>query len=336
MGSAERIFKGMSPVWKTGVMSRCCPQKAQRGRLTSYTVKSRDGDATTGFVVNTLGEITGITATLPGQAAQSIASNISYQPFGGLKALTWGNGLTLERSFDNDYRLSSQSISGSQSIQSLSYQYDPISNITAINDSVDISNTGSYEYDLINRLSNESKSDYQNSFSYDAVGNRTGQTQVDLVTGATDTQSHTYGTANNRLITRNTVSQSYDEVGNILNNGTTTFSYDVSNRMADASQGGTTLASYTYNALGQRSAKTRPNSSNAHSTAYLYNPAGQLISETTYSSSGAEQETKHYVWLGTVPIAMLQPAANDADQKVIYLHADHLDTPRKATDQNRS
>ena len=77
------------------------------------------------------------------------------------------------------------------------------------------------------------------------------------------------------------------------------------------------------------------NSSNARSAAYLYNPAGQLLSETTYNDLGTVQQTKHYIWLGTVPIAMLQPAANDTDDRVIYLHPDHLDTPRKATNQNQ-
>ena len=287
----------MNSVSQTRLASGYCPQKDSRSinnlsgqsqtfasqyhydlanNLTGITYP--DGTQVA-YTRNSLGEITGISATLPGQALQTIASNISYQPFGGMKALTWGNGLTLNRRFDNDYRISSQTVSGNQSIQSLNYQYDPISNITAINDSVDTSNTGNYQYDLINRLSNESKTDYQNSFSYDGVGNRTGQTHTNNTNSAITTETHSYGTTNNRLITKNTVSESYDPVGNLLNNGTTTFSYAVNNRMADASQGGTTLASYTYNALGQRTTKTRPSNTNHHSTAYVYNPAGQLISE---------------------------------------------------------
>ena len=251
MGSAARIFKGVDPVGKTGLESRCCPQNYTR---------------------NSLGEITGISATLPGQAAQTLASNITYQPFGGVKALTWGNGLSLNRSVDKDFRIDRQTVSGNHdvqgstnvvgagstgaTIQSLNYQYDPLSNIIAINDSVDASNSGNYDYDRINRLSHESKTGYQNSFSYDAVGNRIEQTETDTASGNTITQSHSYGETNNRLMTKNAVTQSHDAVGNLLNNGTHSFSYDVANRMADASQGGTTLASYTYNAMGQRSSKT--------------------------------------------------------------------------------
>ena len=150
---------------------------------------------------------------------------------------------------------------------------------------------------------------------------------------------YSYGGTNNRLISKNGVTRIHDQVGNITNNGTYGFNYDAANRMVAVTQGATSIASYSHNALGQRASKTRPNNANAHSTAYIYNPAGQLISETTYNNIGIKQETKHYVWLGTVPVAMLQtikagqPAAND--EQVIYLHTDHLDTPRKATNQNQ-
>ena len=290
---------------------------------------------------NTLGEITGISAALPAeisptQPVQTLANNVSYQPFGGIKALTWGNGLTLQRNFDNDYRIDQQIISG---VQSLSYGYDQLSNITSITDAIDAHNTGSYDYDLLNRMVEETKADYANSFDYDEVGNRTEQTNNNLVAQDSDTETHTYGNTNNRLISKNGVTQSYDQVGNIINNGTYGFNYDVANRMAEVTQAATPIASYTHNALGQRVAKTRPDNANAHSTAYIYNPAGQLISETTYNSTGIKQETKHYVWLGTVPVAMLQTikagqsAAND--EQVIYLHTDHLGTPRKATNQTQ-
>ena len=149
------------------------------------------------------------------------------------------------------------------------------------------------------------------------MGNRTEQTNNDLVAQTSDTETHTYGDINNRLIGKNGTTQTYDQVGNIIGNGTYGFNYEVANRMAEVTQGITSIASCSHNALGQRVSKTHPNNTNAHSTAYLYNPAGQLISETTYDNAGIKQETKHYVWLGTVSVAILQtikagqPAAND-------------------------
>ena len=196
-------------------------------------------------------------------------------------------------------------------------------------------NSGTYQYDLLNRLIGETKAPYGNQYGYDPVGNRLSQTHSDNLASTASSQAHQYGDTSNRLVSKNGISQSYDAVGNIVNDGSHGFSYDVANRLAAVTQGASTLASYRHNGLGQRASKTRPNSSNARSAAYLYNPAGQLLSETTYNDLGTVQQTKHYIWLGTVPIAMLQPAANDADDRVIYLHPDHLDTPRKATNQNQ-
>jgi YD repeat-containing protein len=55
-------------------------------------------------------EVRLIDHTTPGNPAgdvtRTLASNINYLPFGPLTRLTYGNGLSLQRAFDADYRLS--------------------------------------------------------------------------------------------------------------------------------------------------------------------------------------------------------------------------------------
>ncbi len=83
----------------------------------------------------------------------------------------------------------SHSISG---IQELDYGYDLNSNIEQIADNTDQSNSGSYQYDSLNRLIQEIKAEYQQDFVYDAIGNReeltiteTGQIEMSTARPAT-------------------------------------------------------------------------------------------------------------------------------------------------------
>jgi RHS repeat-associated protein len=74
--------------------------------------------------------------------------------------------------------------------------------------------------------------------------------------------------------------------------------------------------------LGQRVRKTV----NGTSTLFSYSEQGQLQGE--YDQTGqAIQET---VWLGSLPIAVLKPNASQTVD-TFYVHADHLNTPRKVT-----
>ncbi|PAZ22486.1 hypothetical protein CKG06_00115, partial [Pseudomonas aeruginosa] len=87
-----------------------------------------------------------------------------------------------------------------------------------------------------------------------------------------------------------------------------------------------------YNALGQRIVKLTPESI----TTYLYGPGGQLLGEAEHDGSGRKLRAQYYLWLDSLPLATID-ADYDAQGKVgnptlLYLHGDHLDTPRLATD----
>jgi RHS repeat-associated protein len=79
-----------------------------------------------------------------------------------------------------------------------------------------------------------------------------------------------------------------------------------------------TLARYRYNFSGQRTQKTTP----LDRTLYHYDLQGHLIAETTATG----QTLKAYVWADHTPLAQIE-----ANGSPVYLHTDHLDTPRLAT-----
>jgi len=73
-----------------------------------------------------------VSTTLNGNP-KTLASAITYLPFGGITGLTYGNGLTLTQGYDNQYRISSI-VTGS--ILNLAYGYDPNGNIISLLDVV--------------------------------------------------------------------------------------------------------------------------------------------------------------------------------------------------------
>lgn len=99
-----------------------------------------------------------------------------------------------------------------------------------------------------------------------------------------------------------------------------TLVYYNENRLYQVYENGVWLSSHEYNAQGQRVNKTTANGS---MILYQYDLAGHLISELHYDDT----RVRDYVWLNNTLLAQIE-----ADGSVHYLHSDHLDTPRAATD----
>ena len=83
------------------------------------------------------------------------------------------------------------------------------------------------------------------TYTYDAVGNRLTQTTI------TNTTVYTYDIAN-RLINVGGQAYSWDNNGNLLNDGVFTYTYDSANRPITIKQGTTLTYTYNYNGLGDR------------------------------------------------------------------------------------
>ncbi|WP_282561191.1 RHS repeat-associated core domain-containing protein [Motilimonas sp. E26] len=65
---------------------------------------------------------------------------------------------------------------------------------------------------------------------------------------------------------------------------------------------------------------------------YYYNTAGQLL-ETQYYQGATQIWSKQIIWLGSLPLA--QVTQNATGNEIVYLHVDHLNTPRKATNSQQ-
>jgi len=305
---ASRSHNGTSVQWAYDAAGRITQTIYPQGNQIHY---SRDAG----------GRITAIHWQANGAAAlQTVASGITWEPWGAVKNLTWGNGLTLTRNYNQDARLIQQSIAA---LDSSNYALDANGNITQIHSS----QWGSlhYQYDALDRLLQSMHEGNVTEYSYDAAGNRTAKNQ------ATQTTAYNYGSAHNRLTAVNGQTVLSDAAGNITQDNRS-FTYDAQGRLQSVHINGTQIASYTYNALGQRSHKHTADST---TTTYQYDQDGQLLGWTQYDPEGSAQTSQYYIWLEHMPVAVLNISHDDSTE-LLYLHPDHLETPRLATNAQQT
>lgn len=196
-------------------------------------------------------------------------------------------------------------------------QYDPAGNITQ---RTGPSGTTTYGYDAVNRLNSEAGPAKTQSVTYDANGNR-------LTDGAGNI---TYSPSSNRIATRLGANVSYDAAGHMTSDGSgKTYGYNQAGQLNQVWQGSTLLASYGYDYAGQRVLKvtTAAAPQGAQTVLYHYDQFGKLSAETR--EDGTPLRT--YVWRDDAPLAQIEYSPS---RRIIYYEADHLDTPRAASDES--
>jgi len=151
------------------------------------------------------------------------------------------------------------------------------------------------------------------------VGNRTSHTWDGLV------DSYATAGTSNRLVGIDgprAKTFMHNANGNITSVAGTTYTYDVFNRLSQASRDGVDT-NYWVNALGQRTYKdqTPPNA-----RGFMYGLDGQLVVEYDWNSLSAT----HFLRLGSEPIAMVR------GNQLYYLHNDHLGRPEIATNSGKA
>src|SRR5207237_7885528 len=77
------------------------------GRLTGVTYPS---GRQVSYTLDSLGRIFQVATVPPNGAQQSVALNVAYQPFGGVKGYTLANGLAVTRGYDQDGRIASYNV----------------------------------------------------------------------------------------------------------------------------------------------------------------------------------------------------------------------------------
>jgi len=288
------------------------------------------------------GQTTGITTRANNAASpMTVVSGASYKPFGPLSALTYGNGLSLSIGYDLDYQPSSRIVSGTATVQNLTYSFDSAGNVGSITDNIANAQNQTLQYDALNRLTQGTRGSgtwiVVANYQYDSVGNRlsvsgNGSTPTTLTYAASSNQLQsvlqTFGTTtNNRSITYNPVGS---VIGETLATGTTsssyrTYAYDHSNRLIQSTAYSSNPTTYGYNFLGQRVIKTPP--SPASAIVFHYDRAGRLLAES--AATGA-QTWRERIWLDDVPVGFVSGGT------LYFTHPDHLGTPKKITDVSQN
>lgn len=271
------------------------------GRLQALTLPS-------GHTVSygyTAGRVTSVVL----DGSTTILSGALYHPFGKTRGWGWGNGSFAIRDYNTDGLTTSVDSAGLQT-----YLYDDAFRITDVIDSTNPALSRSYAYDALDRLSSVTGSAINESWTYDANGNRLSQ-------GGAQASSYSVSSASSRLnsvsgaLTRN---YTYDGAGNTTNDGGSSYIYNDAGRMVSATKAGVTTT-FAFNALGQRVSKAT-----AGVTRYfIYDEWGHLLGEYD-ASGGLIQET---IWLQDIPVATLR--SNGGGVIVFYIHTDHLNTPRR-------
>jgi RHS repeat-associated protein len=291
------------------------------GRLTGIVYP--DGTVVD-YVHGASGRVTEVGVQAAGGSRQVVAGGIAYYPFGPVGEWTYGNGRKMTRSLNQNYEPGFVEVTGQGGL-SIGYEFDAIGNLKKLRgaDQSDPA-TRVFGYDGLNRLA-ESRDGVSNAliegYTYDKTGNRSSATDGSVST------AYDYATGNHRLAATGAIARGYDAVGNTLQIGGATrqFVYDDRNRMSQYLESGVVKMNYVYNARGEQVRKHVSGTS----TYALYDDGGRWVGE--YDDSGAPSQ--QVVWLGALPIAVLE--GSGGTQKLYYVEADALGTPRVVVDPTR-
>ncbi|MGX2085951.1 RHS repeat-associated core domain-containing protein [Xanthomonas axonopodis pv. maculifoliigardeniae] len=271
------------------------------------------------YVRNAQGQTTQVGVKAAGGSRQVLLGNATYYPFGPAAGWTYGNGRTLARHYDLDYR--------PQAIQDtrpggldVGFGFDPAGNLTALTPAGNSTPEIGLDYDALGRLTGLTDGvtgTVIDGYSYDATGNR-----LSAKVG-TATQAYTYPTDSHRLSAVAGVARSYDAAGNTTAIGTARqYTYDTSGRMTQARRAGAVTMNYRYNGKGEQVRRFLGTTN----TYTLYDEAGHWLGD--YDSNGAPKQQA--IWLDDLPVGLLANA-----NTLHYIEPDHLGSPRVVIDPTR-
>lgn len=268
--------------------------------VTSYTWTSFDRPATitapsgrqVAYAYDSNGRVTGVTS-----GGQNLISGRSYRADGLPAGQTFGNGIAESRAYDAAGRLVTWTIG---SIETRSYSYDGAGNVASIAYG---GSTRNYGYDVLDRLTSEPGQ----AFSWDANGNRLSDA----------TGGYGYQAGSDRMSASPSGTVILDAAGNASSIGNRSFVHSDAGRLVQASMNGASVAVYAFRADGLRAAKATADGT----TLFHWSFDGTLLEESTPNGAGV----RSYAWVDSAPLAQW---TGTGPVLPVYLHADHLSTPR--------
>lgn len=273
------------------------------------------------YLRDAAGQVRQVSAS--GKTTAQIAT-IEYKPFGPVDAITFGNGVKEERTYNQAYRLQQITDATWQGLlRHLEYGFDLNDNVTSISDLLDRSESQAFRYDIMDRLI-AAKGPYGSlEYSYDSVGNR-------LSEAANGGQTaYGYSAGSNRLtsVASGGLPEPvrYDAAGDITSINGYSLSYDPAGRLSRAATAGRTVGTYVYDAFGERLEKT----AGGTSTFFSYDENGRLLEEKPSAGRGDAD----YIYLDDGrPLAVFCPSS----RTLSYLQTDLIGAPQMATGESGS
>ena len=250
---------------------------------TSYTydkdnrlTKTTEGTVSAGYAYDALGRMTAMDAQSGGKPV--VKTTIGYNDPSSTTATgqvkTWKSGAT-----------------------TYTYAYDARGNITSVSDG---QSTTTYAYDSFDQLVRENNQAAGKTwtYAYDDGGNIQSKTEYAYTNGtlgaAVRTVAYGYGDASwsDLLTSIGGQSLTADEIGNLLSDGTWTYTWQHGRQLAGMSKTGTNIA-YGYDSDGKRITKT------VNGTAYNYHYLGDQLVELTWGGNKL-----HFTYDSTGPLSM--------------------------------
>lgn len=231
----------------------------------------------------------------------------AYNNANQLTNKVFANGVSSTMQYDFANRLSSINTG---TIQNTSFTYDKEMNKTAINRLNNPSLSEQFTYDNGYRLTNYKRGPVgspviQNTYTYDAVGNRTAANLNGAATA--------YAVNNlNQLTGVNSTSFTFDDRGNITYDGIFYKTYDAENRLNKDSASPTSVITYGYDALNRRVIKTI----NGSTFKYTYSGAAQI----------EERNSSNTLLNRTVFTNFLFPVLNEKEGNSYFYHQNELNS----------
>jgi RHS repeat-associated protein len=271
-----------------------------------------------------LNRITEIKRYVDGSNDEILMDNTQYDTESQITRFDYGNDLQATYTYDSRDRISTIDVKdGTTSYLDLDYTLDNNSNITQIGngwrdtDTDWNSETESYSYDGLDRLTSASCTSWSHTYSYDKVGNRTSK----------DSVTYTINTVNEVTSLSDGTSFAYDANGNRIQKtkGTDTwdYTYDYANRLTEVEKNSTTEGEYIYDGNGKRIQVTE----NSETTMYIYSGATVLYEENSTGSAT-------YIYGPVGRIAKRTTISQETN--TFYYHTDHGGSTRLATDSSKN
>ncbi|WP_232137466.1 RHS repeat-associated core domain-containing protein [Luteimonas fraxinea] len=294
--------------------------KANRLRQLTYP----DGTVAD-YVRDEQGRITEVAATSPGGVREILLTDASYYPFGPSAGWTYGNGRTLSRSHDLDYRAASIQDTAAGGMD-LGFSYDAVGQLShlrsaALTDPPRVQ----FDYDPLGRLTAFRDGETQTlieQYAYDATGNRT------TFASSSGIQAYAYAADSHLLASVAGVPRTYDVAGSTVTDGMgRTFTYNAANRLVSVAQNGSQRRQYSYNGRGERVRSYL----GLEDITSVYDEAGHWLGDYDIAATPLQQA----IWLDDAPVGLLVGGAA-ASGRLHYVQPDHLGTPRVVIEPARN